>query len=275
MSSDLTWVLQSNAIGKRDLDLMTTVINESGFHVEALCVIPFSHQPADPVPNITGPCLVYGSSGLLKFAHQAGWKPAGWDGPQFEVEFVNERLGNLALNHDAILTVWSDALSVVQAKGWKKVFIRPNSETKDFPGQIFEVVELASWIGKLEHAQYFENNDNAVVVAPIKDIRREWRAFVVNGDLVSMCQYAVSGSYKPALEVPTELKEFLYKILGKFQPAPCFVADVAEVSIDEQWHLRVIEFNSINSAGFYLCDIKTLIKKMSAYALQNEAYRSS
>ena len=97
--------------------------------------------------------------------------------------------------------------------------------------------------------------------------------FVVDGQPVSYCQYADKGNYQLIAEGPIELVDFVRKVLRRHIPAPCFVLDVAEIQTSEQTEFRVIELNSINSAGFYLCDIDKIVGQLSDYATSTNLHQ--
>ncbi len=265
----LTWILQSNAIGKDDQLSLTDCILKSGHKVELIRVIPFIHEPADTLPKIEGPCVVYGSSGLVKLGRAANWFPCGWDGEAFELDAVNQALGELALNFEAIKTVWSRAFETASDNGWETIFIRPVSETKEFPGKVYRIDQLQDWVEKLEISGYFESNDNPAMVGPALTLGREWRVFVVDGQQVTGCEYANHGIADAVAFLPSEVTDFVEQSLRVFAPAPCFVIDVAEVFANSESALKVVEYNSINSSGFYACDKAAIVRELSKFALSN------
>jgi len=267
--NNLTWVLQSNAICDSDLKYLSECIEKHKIRLELLKIIPFSHEPAGSKPEIIGPCIVYGSSGLLKTAHRFGWVPSGWGGEQFDAHFVNKRLGKLSLNHRAKRTIWSEAEGVARSQNWRRVFVRPDSETKEFPGKVFEIEELGLFLRKLKKSGYLKDNDNAAIVAPAVSLGREWRIFVVDGKQISACQYASDGHLDESSGCPEEVTKFVSAVLKIHQPAPCFAVDVAELQNSEEYNLRVVEFNSINSAGFYRCNIDKVVFQLSKYVSDN------
>ena len=52
-----------------------------------------------------------------------------------------------------------------------------------------------------------------------------------------------------------------------YRPAPYFVVDIAEVHLEEHRQLQVVEFNSINSAGWYACNINEIVQSLSEFVL--------
>ena len=189
----LTWVVQSNAIGQSDLNVIAASIKGLGCRLELLRVVPFLHQAVGRIPDVSDPCIVYGSSGLLALARRQGWAPAGWDGAAFEAATVNQELGPLSLNNDAIDTTFSKVADVARTAGWEKVFVRPNAESKEFPGRTFSTGELQAWVAQTQSAGYFDTKDSPALVAPYRPLGREWRVFLVDGLVVCYSQYADQG----------------------------------------------------------------------------------
>jgi hypothetical protein len=263
----LTWVIQTKAIGQDDFDALAQCVAQLGCRVEYQQVVPFSHEPATVPPAITGLCVVYGSSGLLELARNMGWSPAGWDGDSFCAGKASIELGSLALNHAGVTAPLSQAGAVAQERQWKSIFIRPDSETKEFAGHVCTISELEIWISQLRDAGYLKANDCRALISEALDIRREWRAFIVSGEVVSLCQYADAGMPRRSRSVPPEVLDFVTLVLSIYQPAPCFVVDVAEVWTRGGLELRVVEYNSINSAGFYACGICDIAGAISRYVL--------
>jgi hypothetical protein len=260
-----TWVLQSNAIGDADMRQILDILASLDVRIETLRVIPFSHEPADPLPAIDGPCLAYGSSGLLALAHRAGWAPAGWDGEAFTATRVVDHFQDQALNGSAVRTRWSQAPEVARAKGWSSVFTRPDSETKEFAGKVHTIETLETFVQGLQSSGYLAERDEAMIVAPVQDIGAEWRAFVVDGTLVAASQYAKDGTPQRAAGAPRDVEDFVRTILQSYRPAPCFVIDIAEVRQAAGTALKVIETNSINSSGFYAADKRAVLTALTDY----------
>ncbi|MHA3978851.1 ATP-grasp domain-containing protein [Halovulum sp. GXIMD14794] len=259
----VTWVLQSNAIGAADMDALLAHLREMQVRVETLRVVPFSHAPADPVPQITGPCVVYGSSGLLALARREGWSPAGWDGDGFSASCTVARYGDRALNHGAVRTTWAEAAGVARRAGWARVFTRPDAETKEFAGTVHSLTSLEAFAARLEASGYLEGQGADMIVAPARMIAREWRAFVVCGRIVAVSRYAVNGIPDPEPGAPEPVLRFLRESIDGYAPAPCFVLDVAEMAGDGA--LKVIEVNSINSSGFYAADKRAVLEAVTRH----------
>ena len=110
---------------------------------------------------------------------------------------------------------------------------------------------------------------NPAMIGPAVKLGREWRVFVVHEQQVTGCEYANRGIPEAITSLPSEVTDFVAQTLRVFTPAPCFVIDVAEVFSDSGSTLKVVEYNSINSSGFYACDKTAVVEELSKFALSN------
>ncbi len=265
--NNLTWVFQSNNINEKDRSSLKQAAIHLGCETKEMGIIPFSHEAIGPLPDIEGTCVVYGSGGLLKLANRNGWKPGGWDGDKFDTSEVLSKFGSLALNGGGQEVLLSEIANQAAANNWKRVFVRPVAESKEFPGTVYSLHDLQQWMDRLQAANYFADQNNLMLIAPFKTLGREWRAFVVDQSVVTISQYASAGILDTSPNVPDIAVEFILKAIDIYIPAPCFVIDVAEQYIDGKAHLRVVEFNSINSSGLYDCEASKIVDAVSDYVL--------
>ncbi len=92
-----------------------------------------------------------------------------------------------------------------------------------------------------------------IVVAPLKEIIREWRTFVVNGRVVGSSLYAQFGERFRSSEVEERVIQFAQSMVDNWQPAPIFVLDIGEI---KDKGLGIIEVNTLNSSGIYEADMR-------------------
>lgn len=255
-----TWVLQADAFSPGEFLALRNAAFRLGCPVEQVRIVPFSHEPVERVPHVDGPCIVYGSGGMLDLARSCGWAPGGWDGPAFSMRRAIEALGSLALNADAVFTTYSHASAELEGLEWSSAFLKPDAESKEFPGEVYTRAGLKEHVQRLSTIGYFEERDNAVLLAVPKRLRREWRVFVVAGRVVEASLYAVCGSPARERGAPEAVLEAARDAARIYAPAPVFVIDIAEVVEDQVPPLlKIAEYNSFNSSGFYACDIETIV----------------
>ena len=256
----LTWLLQDGDVSVEATDAVADTARRLGHSVEKVRVVPFSHEPASPLPSIDGPCITYGSTGLLQLARRAGLIPGGWDGPTFSMSSLLEAFSELMLNEGAVFCPHSQAAARATDLGWNRVFVKPDSESKAFAGGVTEVRLLHERIDAMHGVGYFDDRDDPVLIAPVVGIEEEWRAFVVDGRVVA------SSSYLAATKAgaPDHVVRFIEEAVARHAPAPVFVLDIAR-RLDGQ--LRIVEANSANSSGFYACDVSSVVSAVSDHVL--------
>ncbi len=136
------------------------------------------------------------------------------------------------------------------------------------------VDELEAWLDRLRAVGYLETGDEPALVAPFRRLGREWRLFVVGAEIVASSQYARGGEPERGPTAPPAVLAFARDALRRQRPAACLVLDVAEAWISGDWELRVVELNSINSAGFHGVDPGVIVAALSASPAATEADRS-
>ena len=104
-----------------------------------------------------------------------------------------------------------------------------------------------------------------ILMASVAPIDREWRLFVVDGQVATSTRYRNQGRVEPLAEQPEDVLEFAQPLIEAWAPAPAFVMDIAA----SQGQLRVIECNGIHSSGFYAANISAFVRAMSALAIKD------
>jgi hypothetical protein len=129
-----------------------------------------------------------------------------------------------------------------------KLFVRPDDDSKRFPGQVTTFSELpGSGLDK----------STRLVVDDVKDIDAEWRLFFVQQKIVSGSMYRPSGDRS----VPTDVIQFAEAAARRWIPAPVFVMDVARVN--RTW--KIIECNCFNGCRFYEANVEAVVAAVSQF----------
>lgn len=97
------------------------------------------------------------------------------------------------------------------------------------------------------------------IVSPVKEIRAEYRFFVIGGRIATSSQYAKNGEMDIRRYVPQHVGMWLAPLVH--DTIGYYVVDVADTS----GGLRVIETNTLNSSGLYDCDIVALAEALKEY----------
>lgn len=105
------------------------------------------------------------------------------------------------------------------------------------------------------------DEDLMIILAAPKKIQAEWRWFIVDGKIVDGSMYRAHGQMRQSHEKDPMLVREAQQFADIWLPSPCCVMDLALVD-DE---MKVIEFNCINSSGFYKHDVDLIFKKLWEY----------
>jgi hypothetical protein len=260
----VTWVLESNVFAEECFDSMVGHFRASQIPYHVVRVIPFVHEIEGKVPEITGPCVVYGSIGIQKLARKHGWTPGVFgDVEVFSEKEAARHLTSLYLNWDQYrvgikefgddLERWSHKLNGLCGEPIEEFFIKPDTDTKEFAGTVMRVDEFAKWYANMISIGYLETNDFDVVVSRPKKLGCEWRVVVVDGRIVESSIYRQYQTVRPERGIIPQVEEVVMAAHRLFVPAPAYVIDVAQVWTDAGYDYRVIEYNTLNSAGLYAC----------------------
>lgn len=259
--------------------IMDKFFNEDGFRImkEYMIQNNISHTSVKPVPvlNIfvpedvddytdasyekyfdkSIPTMSFGSYALAQQLIEAGFTPGGYINENHNIQIqMNEWGSENFLNGKCIFTTMGE----IKNPGWDNIFIRPVHDTKIMAARVieqcnfrFEVEAFFSFYGDPE----FE-----VLLAEAQEIIAEYRLFIVNGKVIAQSLYKVRGNFCTNKFVPTEIINKAQELCSKWVPAHAFVMDFAETSEG----FKVLEVNNINCAGFYECDIPSIVEAFRA-----------
>lgn len=210
-----------------------------------------------------------GSTSMIVAAQKRNWSPGViYDSKLFRYEAWLENLGaeNL-LNGDGIVQKFGDKIK--EGSG-EKFFVRPCEDLKAFTGEVINRENFISWqqrvrAGEVSTRALQLTSDTPIIISPPKFIYREWRFFVVDGEVITGSQYRDAYSKHELAEVPYDVFNFAQKMVDKWPMAPCFVIDIAQTKDD----LKVIEINCFNGSGVYLCDMGKAFAAVEKYYNEN------
>lgn len=251
------WVVQENLYNEAAFAGLIRALELSGTKYELVKVIPFSHE-VTPEPTSTDTIMVSGSTALSFIGQEKGW--CVFYNDNFNHNAWIEHMGDDMLNADAIVGGFGRLNPT-----WDTFFIRPAEDRKIFAGQIVDKDEFAVWKQNTENAHKDGYTtltpDTEVVISSLKNIHSEWRFFVVDGKVVTGSLYK---RYEKLYQMPLlhndEVIPFAQKMVDKWHPDRAFVIDIA---LTDKGY-KVIEYNNINSSGFYKIDVGKFVEAINA-----------
>lgn len=227
-------------------------------------LIPFSREITANEPLDGVDYIPYGSTLLTNLTAERKWT-----GLHFDVTKLNYR--NFLANHPHMLN--DNVLSARDAVAYlrsldnddQEFFTRPSEDLKQYSGQVMKAGEIGPWLVSMMSAvgggSYYMDPATEIVLSSPKDISAEWRWFIVGGRIVSGSMYRAHGQLRKLRELDQAVIDEAQALADIWLPCDCVVMDTALVGDD----IKVIEFNTINSSGFYDNDVPAVFKALWEY----------
>lgn len=135
--------------------------------------------------------------------------------------------------------------------------LRPDVVDKAFVGGVFNRTE---WVKTRSERDL----SDALVcwVSPLQVIDKEWRCWIVGGQVVEISKYREAGQMAVELEADKGVWAVAQRFADRYLPAPCVVLDLASV----QDSYRLIEFNPIHCAGWYSARVDVVLDAWMGWA---------
>lgn len=260
----MKFLIQANLMGFDQLNLVKEAV--LAFPHQFVSLIPFTHEiiSDDPLDDNTIP---YGSTLLTT----VGYTHYNWSGLYFDLINFNydASLRNRRdMLNDGIVVPIEEAIRILnECPPHQEWFVRPSLDLKQFSGMVIEAKECADWFVDAmmcdSSGSYKMQPDTRVVLATPKIIQAEWRWFIVDGKVVSGSMYRSRGQLVKKRETDRGVIAEANELAKGWLPNACCVMDTA-LLVDGD--VKVIEFNCINSSGFYDHDAKAIFSELYTYS---------
>lgn len=258
------WLIESHVGDEPGFQAMLKHLREANYPHHIMRFVPFSYDVVGAIPAVASPCIAFGGAGIANYVERTNLRPGVWTGPQFSPTHYADKLRVLYLNHNQILCRLSDVASNASQKGWTQFFMRPDNDLKPFAGRAFDFDEVVKWVSDLKLGNLLDENNHHVSIAPLLNIGREWRTVVVNREPIAWSQYKHDGRRKDSPTIEPAALKAIREAVANYAPADVFVADVCETDDG----MKIVEYNTFNSAGLYACDIGEVIDTISAFVMR-------
>ena len=168
---------------------------------------------------------------------------------------------NKMLNFDSSILTFKEIVNGPYSEGeW---FVRPIYDDKAFSGRVMSFEDIKKLEASLATSNNpYLNEETLVTIAIPKTIKKEWRHFIVDKEIVSSSRYAENGQpSKSRRDVPNDLLAFVHTCCQQYVPNDIFVIDTALV--DNAY--KIVECNCFNDTGFYDHDIQKIISAVNRF----------
>jgi hypothetical protein len=264
------WVLQNNLFNEDAYNVLLETLEKFNIPHSIHKIIPFigeitppfhSQCPIDGYDNV----ICMGSYSMRHTAKKEGWYPGVFDLEPFDFTIQLAKWGNHMLNYDAVVCEFGDANFDDEL-----MFIRPIHDSKSFAGKVFERDEFYTWKRKVcvleEDYGDSLNKHTLIQLCKPKKIYSEHRFWVVKGKVVTSSTYKLGHTViYQSLPADSIFQKYAEERIAEWQPHEAFVIDVADTSEG----LKVVEINTLNSCGFYACDMQKLVMALEENFTRN------
>jgi ATP-grasp domain, R2K clade family 3 len=275
----MMWIVQKNLLNDDAYWRLTVTMDELNIPWKPIDIVPFSDE-LDLPDGITNPCVFYGSTTLQRLVNaRPNLVPGVWTSENFDYQMQIQKYGKHMLNHDAEIYPFND---VPEFEGVK--FIRPVHDTKAFTGALIGGDEFRTWQNNVLGVAGWNNNpaydgfmetwkssvmtpQTPTLVASPKNVRFEYRIFVVNAEVITASLYHVNdrlvkrNADTDDNSLDPLIREYAQEQVDRWQPAEAFVMDIGVLEDDRgHYDFRIVEINSFNCSGFYECDVKKIVE---------------
>lgn len=258
------WVIDHIISEGNALERLIIALNEAGSPCTLVKKPPFadyivnadqSDAPLDL--KIEGPVFVNGSTGMQSISERYGWSPGYIDAPDLEECLAH--WGEHMLNDD----LYAGPIGTIRPPE-TPFFIRPVGDGKAFAGTVMNPAEFDLWRNRLLSRDGYTTlaPETPVAIASLKDIHCEYRCLIVDGELITASRYKIGRRVSCHPGLPDETAAFVQARVKQWVPRRAFILDVAETDRG----IRIVENNSVSSAGFYAMDMDRYVAAINRLA---------
>lgn len=251
----MQWILQK---GHTDSERLGDVLNRLGLKHSFERMAPFIGD-IDPAPEIADPgnTIIFGLHSTRNFAKKHGVSPG-----IIELRpHIHELAWQEALLNPLSTTLFTTAADIVKhisADPRDLFFVRAMEDTKALAGQLMtkeKIAETVSSVSILTEDEFFSESLNPttelVVSSPVTIIS-EWRLWIVDDKVATYSRYKHDDTVRWVYDVDADVIPFAEEMIVKNPDyAPAYVMDICRTDDG----LKLLETNSLNSAGLYAGDL--------------------
>jgi hypothetical protein len=247
------YVVQENTFSEENYNVLIDTLDRFNIKYEIVKVKPFIEDFKFKAKRKDVFC--FGSVKMARLAKKYGWHPGSLLNENHDYRVYSKYYKENLLNYDSKIQRFGDDINE------DIFFVRPCEDTKFFTGKVYTKDEWISWkenFYKIGAETSLTDNTEIQVSTP-KNITKEFRFWIVGGEVVTGSLYRMGGWIRRSEIVDDGALEFCKQMVKIYQLAEAFVMDICEVLIDDKPEYKIIELGCLNSAGFYCANMPKLI----------------
>jgi hypothetical protein len=248
------YVIQENTFKEENFDVLINTLDRFNFDYEVVKVRPFIEDFEFKTKRKDIFC--FGSVKMARLAKKYGWHPGSLLNENHDYRVYSKYYKENLLNYDSKIQRFGDDIND------ELFFARPCEDTKYFTGKVYTKDEWCAWKEEFyKKGEETSLNDNTEIqVSTPKYITKEFRFWIIGGEVVTGSLYRMGGWIRRSEDVDVGALEFCKQMVKIYQLAEAFVMDICEVLIDDKPEYKIIECGCINAAGFYSANMPKMIE---------------
>jgi hypothetical protein len=244
-------IVQENCFHEANYDKLILALNRLNLEYEIVRGYPF----IDDIEIKTDRTDIFnwGSIKLSKIAKKFNWKHGTFLGKNHDFMVYKNYYKEYLFNYDSTIIKLDDDDDYDYPDGF---FARPTKDTKTFTGQVFNKEEFIPFRNRI--VDLHEGEDIEIQISGIKSIQKEYRFWIVKGEIITASQYRLGNRTVYDSIVDENAYDFCRKMIKIFEIDDAFVIDIC-MSEDEYY---IMECGCINHMGVYCANMQKLVMSL-------------
>lgn len=253
------FIIQHNLMNGISLGKIANALEDYKIPHKFVGVIPFSHEITSDDPLVGKDFIPYGSTLLtmLTMRDSQNWRGNYFIPETFRAEAWLANRNDMLNEGFCTIEEAINFLKLMDSD--EEYFTRPCEDLKQYSGQVMKAGELHDWLLDAcecaSSGSYKLEFDTKIQICKPKNIQAEWRWFIVDSKVVSGSMYRFRGILDKREELDIAVIAEAQMFADIWLPHRNCVMDLALVD----GAMKVIEFNTINSSGFYDHNVEKII----------------
>ncbi len=254
---------------RNEYDIIIDILKSLDMDYKITKFMPF-HIEGDRYSDFEdGDCVIpYGSTGFLKkiLFENHNWQTNPTEIDNFNCSYYYEKYKDFIINKDyeiiQVFELLSDRDKYFEKfhNGTSKIFVRPNVNDKLFNGGCINYFNVTEFFSNLA----LVDDDTLIVVSSPKEIKEEYRFFIVDGKISSGSKYREDGIIMRKEIDSDKVLDFANMIL---KTIPEGIDDIYVMDIgNTNGNMGIVEFNWASCAGFYKSDVEKIVIDISEFS---------
>jgi hypothetical protein len=258
------YIVQKKTWVEEQYEYLISSLDRLELEYEIIDVLPFTD--AIKFETTRKDVFCFGGLKLARLSKEQNWIPGSIMTSNHDYMVYKDYYKENLLNYDSKIFKFTDDFE------WNGgFFLRPTQDTKVLTGKPYSMKEWKKERSRLLNNLKKDreqglittvlNEDTEIQVCSLKKIQKEFRFWIVGGEIITSSLYRTGCFVTYSDVVDDEATEFCKKMIKVFQLAGAFVMDICLT--DDEW--KIIECGCIGSCGFYKSNIPKLLMSLEDY----------